>query len=105
MPFHARYDEREDGCWVWNSARNQYGYGVKWDSVYKKTELAHRFAYRQAHGLGLDDINGEVVRHECDNPPCVNPDHLTIGTQQDNLADMHARKRGSNGQSEYRRYK
>lgn len=55
---------------------------------------AHRWAYYQAYGPIPD---GMVVRHKCDNPACVNPDHLELGTQADNMADMHQRGRAKVG--------
>lgn len=58
-----------------------------------KTELVHRVAYCRSQGIDLCDIQGKVVRHTCDNPKCVNPAHLEIGTQQDNVEDMIARNR------------
>lgn len=56
--------------------------------------LMHRVAYVRAHGLTLADITGKVVRHECDNPRCINPEHLLLGTHRDNTADMISRGRG-----------
>lgn len=52
--------------------------------------MAHKFSYELAHGLVPA---GKVVRHRCDNPKCVRPDHLLVGTQADNLADMRERGR------------
>ena len=53
----------------------------------------HRVSYCKHHGLKIEDINGLVVRHRCDNPPCVNPNHLVIGTQLDNIRDRIERGR------------
>ena len=55
--------------------------------------LAHRLEYCKANKLDLEDIDGLVVRHKCDNPQCINPDHLEIGTQADNIRDMNERGR------------
>lgn len=52
---------------------------------------AHRAAYCRANGVGLDDIKGLVVRHTCDNPRCINPEHLLLGNASDNMQD---RERG-----------
>jgi hypothetical protein len=51
--------------------------------------------YCQNRGLELADIKGQVVRHTCDNRLCVNPEHLVIGSQADNVQDMHERGRAS----------
>lgn len=59
---------------------------------------AHRVAYVEANGLKIEDIDGLVVRHLCDNPPCINPNHLELGTQADNLRDMVDRGRQVRGE-------
>jgi hypothetical protein len=56
--------------------------------------LMHRVAYVRRHGTTLDCITGKLVRHACDNPRCINPDHLLLGTHKDNTADMIKRGRG-----------
>lgn len=58
---------------------------------------AHRVAYCMDRGLELEDIQGFVIRHKCDWPSCVNPDHLELGTQDDNMKDMVARGRPRGG--------
>lgn len=58
-----------------------------------KRYMAHRAAYCQAHGLSFDDIKGRVIRHLCDTRRCINPDHLEVGTQKENMADMVRRRR------------
>ena len=59
-----------------------------------RLELAHRVMYAVWRGLRMSDIKDKVVRHTCDNPPCVHPDHLVVGTQADNVRDMLDRGRG-----------
>lgn len=59
---------------------------------------AHRVAYCVANGVRLADLKGLTVRHRCDNPPCVNPDHLEVGTHLDNMNDRHERGRTARGE-------
>ncbi len=71
------------GCWNWHGALMGSGYGNIMNEN-GKLEGAHRLSYR----LNKGDIGASFVLHECDNPLCVNPDHLFLGSQKDNLADM-----------------
>lgn len=75
-------------CWLWMKAVNRRGYGVI--RVNGRSELAHRFSYRKYNGEIPDGLN---ILHSCDRPCCVNPDHLVVGTQADNMADMRAKGR------------
>lgn len=77
----------ENGCWEWQRG-GRAGYGQM--QYKKKTEGAHRVSYQVYHGT---IPHGMVVRHMCDNPSCVNPDHLLIGTVADNVADREIRRR------------
>lgn len=63
-----------------------------------KQVLAHRLAYCQANKVSMAAIDGMVVRHKCDNPRCINPSHLLIGTQADNMNDMRERGRDLKGE-------
>ena len=76
------------GCIEWQGTRNRQGYGKIQRN--RKAIHAHRYAYERAHGPIPE---GLVVRHKCDNPPCVNPDHLEVGTHKDNSDDCTARRR------------
>ena len=80
-------------CKNWNKGKNRQGYGQRW--FQGRNTLAHRAAYCEHHGLSLEAIKGLVIRHTCDNPSCVNPDHLLSGTHKENMEDMVRRGRAS----------
>ena len=58
-----------------------------------KVYTHHRLVYALHNGIDLDNMKGLVVMHTCDNPPCINPDHLRLGTHQDNMTDKINKKR------------
>lgn len=94
--FEARTDRNGDGgCWLWTGSKIQGGYGKLW--VYGKYMLAHRYSWQLHNGPIPDEL---CVLHRCDNPSCVNPDHLFLGTQADNLADMRAKGRDNQPKGE-----
>ena len=80
----------DNGCWEWQAHKNDLGYGHL--HIRPKTWKAHRWSY-QYHIGEIPD--GMFVCHKCDNPGCVNPDHLFIGTIQDNVDDMIAKGRAA----------
>jgi hypothetical protein len=89
-----RHVTKTDGCWLWTGARRPTGYGA-FNGPGGITVRAHRYAYELAYGAIADDA---IVCHTCDNPPCVRPDHLFLGTVQDNVADRQAKGRSPKGE-------
>lgn len=79
-------------CWIWMGAHQKDGYGIL--TYHQKGYLAHRLSYELCNGLIPD---GLYVCHTCDNPSCVNPSHLYLGTQSDNMKDRA--RRGRNNQT------
>lgn len=87
--FWKHVDVRQpDECWEWQGFRNSRGYGQCRHN--KDQRVAHRWAWEITYG---PIPRGILVCHHCDNPPCVNPAHLFLGTQRDNVRDMHAKGR------------
>ena len=84
--------QKTGGCWIWTGADNGNGYGV-YSVARGKWSYAHRLAFEWANGSIPD---GLVVCHTCDVKRCVNPAHLFLGTQADNVHDMIKKGRGRN---------
>ena len=82
---------KSDGCWEWTAARFPFGYGRFSVGVERKSAQAHRVAWELTHGA--IPSSHLFVCHRCDNPPCVRPEHLFLGTIQDNTADMNRKGR------------
>lgn len=79
-------------CWVWTAGTDRMGYGRV--GIGPRTDHRKFFTHRLSLALaGTNPPDDFVVRHHCDNPPCVNPNHLALGTKQDNNRDMAERGR------------
>lgn len=85
--------DKTGACWNWTGSVNTWGYGQIRDEDGKYT-TAHRISYRLAHG---SIPPGQSVLHRCDNTRCVNPEHLFLGSQADNMADKTAKGRQAKG--------
>lgn len=80
----------EGPCWEWQGNRDEKGYGTL-SLPPKRTVFAHRLAYE----VWVAFPGNLSVLHHCDNPPCINPNHLWLGTAEDNLRDMATKGRGN----------
>lgn len=86
--FWSKVDMNPHHCWEWLCLPNKGGYGkFRYNGVMR---LAHRVAYELWYGSFDESL---IVRHKCDNPICVRPDHLEVGTLSDNTQDMVSRGR------------
>lgn len=93
LAFHSRRNKRT-GCLVWQASTNLKGYGeIKINGVLR---IAHRVAWALANNR--TEPKGKCVLHRCDNPSCIEPAHLFVGTIADNNADKLAKGRQTRGE-------
>ncbi len=90
-----KYVEPSDGCWRWKGGVSRKGYG--YFRAGGQCRLAHRISYCIAHGITLPELGDMHTCHRCDNPRCVRPDHLFLGRNLDNRADMVRKRRQQAG--------
>jgi hypothetical protein len=92
--FWNNATKKDSGCLEWDGLKYPTGYGcVKWKS---KNTYSHRVAWELSNGEIPDGFH---VCHHCDNPCCINPDHLFLGTVADNMHDRDAKGRGRYGEN------
>lgn len=91
MELFMRHVTKTDNCWLWTAGKDKNGYGL---ASKGRGQTGTCRAHRRAWELFKGTIPIEMmVLHRCDNPPCVNPDHLFLGTNSDNMRDAHAKGR------------
>jgi len=98
VPIEERFWTKVDksagpeGCWLWTGCKIHHGYGMlNTGGKHGQNKLAHRISWELHHSESVPE--GIEVLHRCDNPSCVNPAHLFLGTQKDNVSDMIAKGR------------
>lgn len=101
--FWKKFDRPKKGCWEWKGSTGSAGYGRisfgHGETNYRTNYTAHRLSWMLFFGPIPDGI---CVLHRCDNPKCVRPDHLFLGTHTDNMKDRDRKNRTQQGEKHYR---
>jgi len=92
--FHEKWEVDDTGCWIWTAAKAGRGYGIIKIPGSREYYYAHRLSYQIHYGV---DPGEKLVLHTCDNPACVKPTHLFLGTHSDNAQDMKSKDRHLRG--------
>lgn len=97
--FRASYVIAESGCWEWTKGKTGLGRPTIYYGKREGKDL-QQYAHRVSYELHVGDVpDGLFVCHHCDNPSCVNPDHLFLGTAMDNRRDMVSKGRDPRGEA------
>ena len=98
--FFTKFNSSKDGCWEWTASLSKSGYGYFNTSEKRPAtcRLAHRVMWQITYG---EDPRKLFVCHKCDNPKCVRPSHLFLGTQKDNMTDCAQKGRHPRNKSKY----
>lgn len=104
MRFMAKVAVQENGCWMWTGGKDRKGYGKFSVGNSRNPDGTRRNSMVSAHRVSYEMFKGPIgeglfVLHKCDTPGCVNPEHLFLGTNIDNMLDMDAKGRRVNGPS------
>lgn len=95
--FWKKVEKNRNGCWLWMGAKTHCGYGLIGGGPGKPLVRVHRLSWELLNG----PIESRLcVLHKCDNPACVNPKHLFLGTQKDNALDRETKHRGNHPSGE-----
>lgn len=95
--YHYIATDDPNKCWLWQGTiAATYGRMSFSENGKQKKLYAHRVSYELHHPLETESMRNWTVMHTCDNPPCVNPSHLRLGTQRDNLLDCIDKGRRNN---------